>query len=158
SEGSRDIVALPAGARVGTSSLRRRSQLLAQRPDLVVADLRGNVPTRLKRSRDGEFTAIVLAAAGLRRLGLFDDCCHCLAPTVMLPAVGQGAIGIEYHLDAPHIAALIAALNDAPTAARVAAERAMNACLGGSCQVPIAGHARIEEGRLTLEGLVAGVD
>jgi len=152
------IDSLPMGARVGTSSLRRRSQLLARRPDLAVADLRGNVPTRLRRFRDGEYAAIVLAAAGLVRLGLHDARCHRLAPADMLPAVGQGAIGIECRGDDAECLALVAALDCATTAARVAAERAMNACLGGSCHVPIAGHARIVDGMLTLDGLVAAVD
>ena len=152
------IDSLPNGARVGTSSLRRRSQLLARRPDLVVADLRGNVPTRLRRFRDGEYAAIVLAAAGLVRLGLHDASCHRLAPAEMLPAVGQGAIGIECRADDAECLALVAALDDPTTAARVASERAMNACLGGSCHVPIAGHAQIVDGVLTLDGLVATVD
>lgn len=152
------VDALPRGARVGTSSLRRRSQLLARRPDLEVRDLRGNVPTRLQRLRDGDYDAIVLAAAGLRRLELFDGDCHCLTVEEMLPAVGQGAIGIECRADDTRLRELLARLDHAETVARVTAERAMNHCLGGSCQVPIAGHARIAGDTLTLAGLVAGVD
>ena len=152
------IDALPPGARVGTSSLRRRSQLLMRRPDLDVRDLRGNVPTRLKRLHDGDFAAIILAAAGLRRLELLDGDCHCLPVEQMLPAVGQGAIGIECRADDAKLRERLTALGHAETVARVTAERAMNACLGGSCQVPIAGHARIDGDRLTLDGLVAGVD
>jgi hydroxymethylbilane synthase len=149
---------LPRGARVGTSSLRRQSQLLARRPDLVIDSLRGNVPTRLKRLHDGEFVAIVLAAAGLRRLALVDDACTPLAVSDMLPAVGQGAIGIECRAGDAAVAALCAVLDDADTACRVRAERAMNARLGGSCHVPVAGHASLRGGELTLDGLVAGVD
>ncbi|MEQ8661365.1 MAG: hydroxymethylbilane synthase [Gammaproteobacteria bacterium] len=158
STGGGGLDALPPGACVGTSSLRRRSQLLARRPDLDIRDLRGNVPTRLQRLRDGHFAAIVLAAAGLRRLELFDDDCRCLAVEEMLPAVGQGAIGIECRADDHALRARLARLDHAATAARVSAERAMNACLGGSCQVPIAGHARIDGETLSLAGLVAGVD
>lgn len=150
--------ALPSGARVGTSSLRRRSQLLARRPDLVVEDLRGNVPTRLKRFRDGEYAAVILAAAGLRRLDLYDDDCHALSVEDMLPAVGQGAIGIECRADAPAVRALVNRLDHPETATRVAAERAMNARLGGSCHVPVAGFARVTDDELRLEGLVCAVD
>ncbi|MCB1747455.1 MAG: hydroxymethylbilane synthase [Gammaproteobacteria bacterium] len=149
---------LPRGARVGTSSLRRQSQLLWRRPDLVIDSLRGNVPTRLKRLRDGEFAAIVLAAAGLRRLELVDDACTALAVADMLPAVGQGAIGIECRAGDADVSALCAVLDDPDTACRVRAERAMNARLGGSCHVPVAGHACLDGDRLSLDGLVAGVD
>ncbi|MGE0485138.1 MAG: hydroxymethylbilane synthase [Gammaproteobacteria bacterium] len=149
---------LPRGARVGTSSLRRQSQLLARRPDLVIDSLRGNVPTRLKRLRDGEFVAIVLAAAGLRRLELVDEACTPLAVSDMLPAVGQGAIGIECRAGDAAVAELCAVLDDAASACRVRAERAMNARLGGSCHVPVAGHAVLHGAELTLDGLVAGVD
>lgn len=152
------LAALKPGCRVGTSSLRRRSQLLACRPDLVVADLRGNVPTRLQRLEEGRFDAIVLAAAGLKRLGLLNSQCHSLSHDQVLPAVGQGAIGIECRSENAPIRALIAPLNCAASAARVAAERAMNQTLGGNCSVPIAGHARLEGDRLDLVGLVASTD
>lgn len=156
--GSDGLDALPRGAVVGTSSLRRRSQLLARRPDLVVVDLRGNVPTRLARLRAGEFTAIVLAAAGLRRLGLLEPTWPALAPDTMLPAVAQGAIGIECRAADSAIRECIAALEHPPTLACVTAERAMNACLGGSCHVPIAGYACLTGDTLRLDGLVAAVD
>ncbi|MGR8921122.1 MAG: hydroxymethylbilane synthase [Gammaproteobacteria bacterium] len=152
------LAALPERSVVGTSSLRRQSQLLAQRPDLKIESLRGNVPTRLGRLEEGRFDAIVLASAGLKRLGLFDGRCHALAPTELLPAVGQGAIGVECRRDDAAMQALLAPLNSAETATRVSAERAMNACLGGSCEVPIAGHASIEAGRITVDGLIGAVD
>ena len=152
------LVELPHGARVGTSSLRRRSQMLAARADLEIGDLRGNVPTRVGRLDAGAYDAIVLAAAGLKRLGLIDQRCRVLAPETMLPAVGQGAIGIECRTGDAIIERLIAPLDDAPTTLCVSAERAMNARLGGNCTVPVAGHATIVDQVLTLRGLVAGVD
>lgn len=152
------LAGLAEGARVGTSSLRRRSQLMRLRPDLRISDLRGNVPTRLRRLEEGQFDAIVLACAGLLRLGLFTPGCQRIAIGDMLPAVGQGAIGIECRRGDAAIEALIAPLADAATATCVRAERAMNACLGGSCQVPIAGHAELVDGEVRLAGLVAAVD
>ncbi len=149
---------LPQGAKVGTSSLRRRSQLLALRPDLELLDLRGNVPTRLGRLEGGDYDAIVLAAAGLKRLGLFTHNAHTLSVENMLPAVGQGAIGIECRRHDEAIETLIAPLHDAHTAHCVRAERAMNARLGGSCTVPVAGYAQIDGAHLWLRGLVAAVD
>lgn len=158
SSDGRPLAALAPRARVGTSSLRRRSQLARLRPDLVLEDLRGNVPTRLQRLAAGRFDAIVLAAAGLIRLGLFGAGCRTFATDELLPAVGQGAIGIECRSDAHELNGLIEALTDPVTSACVRAERAMNARLGGSCQVPIAGHARVTGDTLILTGLVADVD
>ena len=152
------VDALPHAGRVGTSSLRRRSQLLALRPDLELLDLRGNVPTRLGRLAQGDYDAIVLAAAGLKRLGLYGEGACALSVEHMLPAVGQGAIGIECRRDALDIESLIAPLHDQVSACCVRAERAMNARLGGSCTVPVAGHAEIVGGQLQLRGLVAAVD
>lgn len=152
------LAALGRGSRVGTSSLRRRSQLLASRPDLVVEDLRGNVPTRLERLAEGRFDAIVLATAGLSRLALLDQRCRSLGLDEMLPAVGQGAIGVECRADDRALHDLLAPLGCAITTAAVTAERAMNATLGGSCHVPIAGHARLDGDTLSLAGLVASVD
>ena len=149
---------VPRGAKVGTSSLRRRSQLLALRPDLELVDLRGNVTTRLGRLARGDYDAIVLAAAGLKRLGLFDHNAYALSAENMLPAVGQGAIGIECRRGDRAIELLITPLHDAPTAQCVRAERAMNAQLGGSCTVPVAGYAQIDGTHLHLRGLVAAVD
>jgi hydroxymethylbilane synthase len=152
------IADLPAGARLGTSSLRRQAQLLAARPDLRIEPLRGNVDTRLRRLEGGELDAIVLACAGLVRLGFESRISARLEPHSMLPAVGQGAIGIECRMDDARVRALLRPLDDAATRAALAAERAFARALGGSCQSPIAALARIEQDRLTLEGLVAEPD
>jgi hydroxymethylbilane synthase len=149
---------LPTGARLGTSSLRRQAQVLAARPDLRIEPLRGNVDTRLRRLEGGELDAIVLACAGLARLGFESRISARLGPDTMLPAVGQGAIGIECRIDDTRVRGLLRALDDAPTRIALAAERAFAHRLGGSCQSPIAALARIEEDRLTLEGLVAEPD
>lgn len=149
---------LPQQCRIGTSSLRRKSQLLVQRSDLELHDLRGNVPTRVEKLEAGDFDAIVLAAAGLLRLDFLSDDCVYLEPDIMLPAVGQGAIGIECRKGDTQVEAMIDALNDLPTSICVRAERAMNATLGGNCHVPVAGYAQIEGDDLTLTGLVAAVD
>lgn len=152
------IAQLPAGARLGTSSLRRQAQLLALRPDLRIEPLRGNVDTRLRRLDGGELDAIVLACAGLVRLGFESRISERLDPRTMLPAVGQGAIGIECRIDDARTRELLQAVDDADTRAALAAERAFAHRLGGSCQSPIAAFARIEAGRLTIEGLVAEPD
>lgn len=150
---------LPSGARVGTSSLRRRCQLRALRPDLQVLDLRGNVNTRLRKLDEGEYDAIVLASAGLLRLGLGERIRMRLPPATSLPAVGQGAIGVEIRADDAQLQALLAPLDDADCADCVRAERAMNAALQGGCQVPIAGHATIDaDDSLWLRGLVGSDD
>ena len=148
------LAALPLGARVGTASLRRRCQLLALRPDLRIELLRGNVDTRLRRLDEGRFEAIVLAAAGLKRLGFGDRIAECLDPP-WLPAVGQGALGIEARSDDAVTRALLLPLHDEATACCVRAERALLARLGGGCQVPIGGHATlVGGGELCLEALV----
>lgn len=152
------IAQLPAGAIVGTSSLRRQSQLLAVRDDLRVADLRGNIETRLKKLETGQYQAIILAAAGLERLQLNTWLQQPLATNIMLPAAGQGALGIEYRSADLNIKQLIQPLNDAATAACVTAERAMNAQLDGGCQAPVGGLATIENNILTLRGLVGTTD
>ena len=153
-----DLQSLPEGARVGTSSLRRQCQLLAQRPDLRIGFLRGNVQTRLDKLDRGDFDAIVLAAAGLKRLGMADRIARRLTPDVLLPAVGQGAIGVECRQGDERVHTLLAPLADEPTSWRLTAERAMNARLQGSCEVPIGGHAVLEDGQLWLRGLVGSVD
>jgi hydroxymethylbilane synthase len=153
-----DLGALPPRARLGTSSLRRRAQLLAARPDLRIEELRGNVDTRLKRLDAGELDAIVLACAGLVRLGLESRIGARLDLELSLPAVGQGVIGIECRDADERTRSLIAALDDAATRTAVTAERAFAARLGGSCQSPIAGFARVEGARVTLAGLVAEPD
>ncbi len=153
-----EIKGLPTGARVGTSSLRRQAQLLAIRPSLEMVPLRGNVDTRLRKLTDEGLDAIILAEAGLSRLGL-DEVERAPIPTeVMLPAVGQGALGLEIRAGDAAARELIAPLNHADTAAAVAAERAFLARLEGGCQVPIAGHATMEKGIVKFTGLVAGLD
>ena len=146
---------LPQGARVGTSSLRRQAQLLTMRPDLEIISLRGNVDTRLKKLLDGQFDAIIMAAAGINRLGLTAPYTARLAAPAFLPACGQGALGIEFREDRADLRSLLAFLNHAPTASAVAAERGFLAGLEGGCQVPIAGFAVLQGSTLTLEGLVA---
>lgn len=149
---------LPAGAVVGTSSLRRQCQILAARPDLSIRFLRGNVNTRLAKLDDGQYDAIILAAAGLLRLGLATRIGSHLDTGLCLPAVGQGAIGIELRLDDPQTRHLVLPLHHEPTAIRVGAERAMNRHLNGGCQVPIGGFAELEGEQLTLRGLVGSPD
>ena len=152
------LAALPRGARVGTSSLRRQSQVRAQRPDLSVSDLRGNVGTRLARLDEKKFDAVLLACAGLARLGLAARITEALAVERFVPAIGQGIVGIECREDDARTRELVGALNDAASATRLAAERAMNAQLGGSCTVPVAGHAVVGDGRVRLTGLIAAPD
>jgi len=153
-----EIHELPAGACVGTSSLRRQCQLAARRPDLVIRPLRGNVNTRLRKLDAGEYDAIILAAAGLVRLGLDPRIRRRLSPEESLPAIGQGAIGIECRADDERIEALITPLHHADTADRVRAERALNRCLIGGCQTPVAGYAVLEGDALYLRGLVGTPD
>jgi hydroxymethylbilane synthase len=149
-----ELDALPQGAVVGTSSLRRQAQLRARRPDLVLRDLRGNVNTRLSKLDAGEYDAIVLACAGLTRLGFESRIRTRLDAPAWLPAPAQGAIAIECRDDTPEIHALCAALDDSATRECVEAERAMNRALHGSCHVPVAGFARREGTQLNLQGLV----
>ena len=150
--------ALPVHARVGTSSLRRQCQLAARYPGWEIRSLRGNVGSRLAKLDAGEFDAILLAAAGLKRLGLEERITLALEPEFSLPAIGQGAIGVECRLDDTRTRELIAVLDDPATQVRVAAERAFNARLQGGCQVPIAGHALLDHGQLWLRGLVGEPD
>lgn len=149
---------LPHGAKVGTSSLRRRCQVLAHRPDLNVLDLRGNVGTRLSKLDEGQYDAIILASAGLKRLKLHGRIRHTLSPEVSLPAVGQGALGLECRSDDAQVQGWIAALNDAETSACVRAERAFNAHLEGGCQVPIAAFAQWLGDEIHIEGRVGSPD
>ncbi len=150
--------ALPQGAKVGTSSLRRQCQIREKRPDLQILDLRGNVNTRLAKLDAGDYDAIILASAGLKRLGMEDRITESLPVDLSLPAIGQGAIGIECRQDDEWVNDLITPLHDIKTATRVQAERAMNLRLHGGCQVPIAGYAEIEHGILLLRGLVGKPD
>jgi len=149
---------LPQNAVVGTSSLRRQCQIRQARPDLVIKDLRGNVNTRLAKLDAGEYDAIILAAAGLIRLGMQQRIKNPLPPEISLPAVGQGAVGIECRNDDAQLIALLAPLNHPKTSIRVRAERAMNATLNGGCQVPIGSFAELQGETITLRGLVGSVD
>lgn len=150
--------ALPQGAKLGTSSLRRKSQILKQRPDLEVIDLRGNVGTRLGKLDAGLYDAIILASAGLKRLGLHERIRHTLSAELSLPAVGQGALGLECRGDDQSVLDLILPLMHVDTNACVRAERAFNAYLEGGCQVPIAGFATLQNQQIRLEGRVGSVD
>jgi hydroxymethylbilane synthase len=152
------LKALPAGARVGTSSLRRKAQLLHARRDLQILELRGNVDTRIEKLKRGDYDAIVLAKAGLDRLGLSENVTEVLATGICLPAAGQGAIGIEARSGDEETLRALSALNDLETRQGVEAERAALAGLGGGCQVPIGAWGRVEGGKLTLEVAVLSTD
>lgn len=153
-----NLDALPQGACVGTSSLRRQTQLRALRPDLVVKELRGNVGTRLRKLDENQYDAILLAQAGLMRLGLAERIRESLAQERFIPAVGQGIIGIECRTQDAATHALLASLHHEISATRLRCERALNARLGGACQVPVAGYARIDGGQLHLRALVGAPD
>ena len=150
---------LPAGSVVGTSSLRRSAQLLTMRPDIEIKWIRGNVDTRLQKLRDGEYDAIILAAAGLKRLGWSEDVItEYLSVEECVPAVGQGSLGIECREDDEELLAELHKLTDKDTWDAVVAERAFLAAMDGGCQVPIAGHATVSEAGITMTGLVAAPD
>lgn len=149
---------LPVGARVGSSSLRRQSQLLHARPDLRIEMLRGNLDTRLKKLKEGQFDAIILAAAGLRRLGWTEEITEYLDPQLCLPAIGQGALGIEGRSNDQFVRSILSRLTHPPTQVAVTAERALLHRLEGGCQVPIAAYATLTDDQVRLEGLVASVD
>ncbi|HWZ23882.1 MAG TPA: hydroxymethylbilane synthase [Verrucomicrobiae bacterium] len=149
---------LRQGARVGTSSLRRRAQLLRLRTDLDIRELRGNVDTRLRKVGDGEYDAIVLAKAGLDRLGLSQRISETFAPELFMPAVGQGAIAVEARLNDNETGDLLSKLDDPETRAAIITERALLGALQGGCQVPIGAWARIERGEMVLEACVTSVD
>jgi hydroxymethylbilane synthase len=149
---------LPVGARVGSSSLRRQSQFLHARPDLRIEMLRGNLDTRLKKLKEGQFDAIILAAAGLRRLGWTEEITEYLDPQLCLPAIGQGALGIEGRSNDQFVRSILNRLTHPPTQVAVTAERALLHRLEGGCQVPIAAYATLTNDQVHLEGLVASVD
>lgn len=155
SVGSKDVASLPACARVGTSSLRRQTQLMAMRRDLQIVSLRGNLDTRVGKLMNGEFDAIIVATAGLNRLGLTAPCMQELAPPVFYPAVAQGALGIEYRTDRPDLDEMLAFLDHYPSRVCVEAERAFLFGLDGGCQVPIAGYATLDGATISMTGLVA---
>ncbi|ABA90298.1 hydroxymethylbilane synthase [Syntrophotalea carbinolica DSM 2380] len=154
----RSFAQLPQGARIGTSALRRQAQLLHRRPDLDIVSLRGNVETRLRKMEEEDMDGIVLAAAGLKRLELAERIAEYLSVDVSLPAIGQGALGLECREGDDRTLELIAPLHDADTAVAVRAERAFLRRLNGGCQVPLAAHATVAEQTLTMVGLVAEVD
>jgi hydroxymethylbilane synthase len=149
---------LPKGANVGTSSLRRQAQLMHIRPDFVIHQLRGNVDTRLRKLKEGQFDAIVLAAAGVKRLGLAENVTEYIAPEISLPAIGQGALGIECRVDDRELNDLISFFNHTDSRTCVMGERALLRRLEGGCQVPIACYGQMKDGKLQLTGLVGSVD
>ena len=153
-----NLASLPAGAVVGTSSLRRESQLRARFPHLLIEPLRGNVQTRLRKLDEGQYAAIILAAAGLKRLGLGERIRDIISSEDSLPAVGQGALGIECRADRADLIEILAPLHHADTAACVLAERAMSRALSGSCQVPLGGFAEVSGDQLRMRGFVATPD
>lgn len=152
------LATMPAGKLVGTSSLRRQTQIRERYPHLKIDWLRGNVNTRLRKLDDGEYDAIILASAGLIRLGFGDRIKLALEPEECLPAIGQGAVGIEVRSDDAVVKNILAPLGHAETTTRIAAERAMNKALNGGCQVPIAGYAILTDGQVFMRGLVGEPD
>lgn len=152
------FAALPQGAKVGTSSLRRRAQLLHQRPDLEIHDLRGNLQTRMRKMKEEQFDGIILAAAGVERLGWQDKITEELSYEVCLPAVSQGVIGVETRSDDAEVIALVQLVNDVETQWCVEAERALLQALEGGCQIPIAAYGQLEGNQLVLDGLVGSLD
>jgi hydroxymethylbilane synthase len=149
---------LPRGARIGTSSPRRKAQLLSARPDLAISDARGNVDTRIRRLKEGRWDAIVLARAGLARLGRLSDVTEAFPPDVMIPAVGQGALALVIREDDARTAGIVAAMDDRRTHAEALAERALLRRLEAGCRAPLAGHADVENGMLTAVGAVFSLD
>jgi hydroxymethylbilane synthase len=156
--GGATIATLRRGARIGTSSLRRQAQLRHLRPDLDVRDLRGNVDTRLRKVESGEYEAVLLAKAGLDRLGLSQRITETLSPESFLPAVGQGAIGIECRLGDEDTSEMVSRLDDGGTRSAIIAERSLLRAVQGGCQVPLGAWARMERGELVLEACVCSVD
>ena len=154
----RSLEELPVGAKVGTSSLRRKAQLLHARPDLNIQDLRGNVNTRLRKLEEEHFDAIVLAVAGLKRLGFADRITEVLPKELLLPAVGQGALAIETRADDAEVRKIISFLNDEDTVNCARAERAFLARVEGGCQVPVGVHATVEGKALAVEAVIASLD
>ncbi len=152
------LAGLPPGARVGTSSLRRRSQLLARRPDLSVEELRGNVPTRVAKVKEGLLDAVLVAAAGLRRLGLLEEAAEILDEAIMLPAPGQGVLAVQVRSGDAAATDAARKLHHPATAAEASAERALLLALGGGCLVPVGARARVQGGRITLSGYVGHPD
>ena len=153
-----DFTGLPHGAHIGSSSLRRQAQIKALRPDISVSPLRGNVNTRLQKLDRGDFDAIVLAAAGLERLGMFSRVCHEFTPTEMLPAASQGVIGIECRDDDAQLIESLKALDHGASRVTTLAERAVSTALQADCQSPVASYAVIDGSRIMIDALVAAAD
>jgi hydroxymethylbilane synthase len=155
SRGNRKIEFMPKGAKIGTGSMRRASQILAIMPDITIVPLRGNLDTRLKKIETENLAGVILAAAGMKRMGFAEKITQYLPIETMLPAVGQGALGLEIHDNDEPLKNILAKLNHEPTQKEVTAERAYLRALGGGCRLPIAAFAKIDGGQLSLEGLVA---
>lgn len=158
SRDNRKMEFLPRGARIGTGSLRRSAQILAIMPDITIVPLRGNIDTRLKKIETENLTGVILAAAGLKRVGLAERISQYLPLETMLPAVGQGALGLQIRNDHVVLAEILAKLNHVPTAAEITAERSYLKALGGGCRLPIAAYAKVEGGQIALEGMVAALN
>lgn len=158
SRSGKTLAALPSGAKIGTSSLRRRAQLLAFRPDLCISDLRGNIDTRLRKLANGDYDALILAAAGLIRLDRHSEITELLPPDIMLPAVGQGVLAVEARADDTEILHLLQGINDRTAAITAAAERAFLQRLEGGCQVPVGVFAELVAGELNVTGIIASLD
>jgi hydroxymethylbilane synthase len=158
SAGGYSLETLPPASVVGTSSLRRMAQVLFSRPDVTIRSLRGNVDTRLRKAREGQYDAIILAGAGLARLGLEEHVSQWLSLEAMVPAPGQGALGIQCRADDKETRAILSALEDVPTRLAVIAERKFLQSLGGGCAVPVAAYANLSNGIINLTGCVASVD
>lgn len=156
--GGFDLQTLPEGARLGTSSLRRRSQVMALRPDLQIVDVRGNLDTRMRKAEEGEVDAVILASAGITRMGWSDRITHYISPEQMISAVGQGAIGVEIREDDLFMQQICEGLCHAETFACITAERVVMRTLEGGCQVPIGAYARIENGELVMDAFVGSLD
>lgn len=152
------LLDLPDGATIATGSIRRKAQLLTKRPDFQIVDIRGNVPTRIRKLLESDWNGMILASAGLDRLGLTEHIAHTISLEWVLPAVGQGALGIECRSDNKRILDLLAALDDPHTRMAVTAERALLSALGGGCQVPIGAHGKIAGGMLELSGCIAAIN
>ncbi|HZK75313.1 MAG TPA: hydroxymethylbilane synthase, partial [Candidatus Kapabacteria bacterium] len=152
------LMHLPDAATIATGSLRRKAQLLAKRPDFKIIDIRGNVPTRIRKLVESDWDGMILASAGLERLGLTEHIAHTISLEWVLPAVGQGALGIECRNNDSRILELLATLDHPPTRAAVTAERALLATLGGGCQVPIGAHGKVTEGTMELSACIAALN
>ncbi len=158
SRGKVSLMDLPKGAKIGTSSLRRKAQLWRKRPDFDMVDVRGNLDTRIRKMKEGQFDAMVLARAGLKRMGFEDEVTEVLGPQIMLPAVGQGALAIEVREDDEAVREMVGSLNHLPTQQSIMAERALMKRLEGGCQVPVGALGVVDDGQIRLKAMVASLD